>query len=122
MGLAAYALTLCDQPAVLEVAPGRALRAMRAAEAAPRSQSLHSPRAWLYAALVILLSAVTHLCGMGSRMRTHARCACSRVLAYVRIDDTRSLSALAANRQPAQLGLDRQWRPPVAVLRHAFGL
>jgi hypothetical protein len=62
MGLAAYALTLLlIKPAVLEVAPDGAYARLRAAEAAHRSPSLNSPRAWVYAALVILLSAITHL-------------------------------------------------------------
>jgi hypothetical protein len=62
MGLAAYALTLLlIKPAVLEVVPDVAYARLRAAEQAYPSPAWDSPRAWLYAAVVILLAAVTHL-------------------------------------------------------------
>jgi hypothetical protein len=62
MGLAAYALTLLlVKPAVLEVAPDGAYARLQAAEQAHHSPAWDSPKALLYAALVILLAAVTHL-------------------------------------------------------------
>jgi hypothetical protein len=62
MGLAALALTLLlIKPALLEVAPDGACARLQAAEEGPRSPSWHSPQAWLYASVVILLAALTHL-------------------------------------------------------------
>jgi hypothetical protein len=59
MGLAAYALTLAlIKPAVMEIVPDGAYARLRAADAAAPPMGL---RSWWYAALAILLGAVTHL-------------------------------------------------------------
>jgi hypothetical protein len=60
MGLAAYALTLAlIKPAVMEIVPDGAYARLRAADAA--APPMMSLRSWFYAALAILLGAVTHL-------------------------------------------------------------
>ena len=59
MGLAAYGLTLLlIKPAVIEIVPDGAYARLRAADAMAAPRHL---RAWLYAALAILLGAITHL-------------------------------------------------------------
>ena len=62
MGMTAYALTLLlIKPALLEVAPDGAYSRLLAAEAAPSAVPHNSLRAWVYAAAIILLGAITHL-------------------------------------------------------------
>lgn len=59
MGLAAYGLTLLlIKPAVIEIVPDGPYARLRAADAMAAPRHL---RAWLYAALAILLGAITHL-------------------------------------------------------------
>jgi len=72
MGLTAYVLTLLlIKPAILEVAPDGAHLRLLAAQAAPSVLPHNSVRAWLYAAVIILLGAITHLMA-GDQPPVHA--------------------------------------------------
>ncbi len=62
VGLVAYALTvLLIKPAMLEVLPDGASARLRSSPSMPIGLPLHSPRAWLIVAMVILLGAATHI-------------------------------------------------------------